>query len=221
MWKNNKLLLFIVSISLVLGGCQMGQGNEESTNPSEMSKKDVPNVRALQDEFTRNFIQSTEEVEKGYYLFLSGTKQYSMLFPKEGAIHPGYSVKDNQYEGFLMSDINENGTDSQIKVNYYANESMENVKEVLEILKGRVDQPLNFEKITTENSEIHYAQFEFDPDVFGLAALIVNLNGDGSVQIVYDTQCTENKSECQAVKTEETDKMIKWIQSIKFVDKEV
>ena len=201
-----------------MGGCQMEKGNGEDISPSEMTGKDLPNVRALQDEFTRNFIQSTKEVEKGYYTFLSGTKRYSMLFPKEGAIHPGYAVKDDQYEGFLMSVINENDTDSQIKVNYYANESLENVKEVLEILEGRVDQPLTFEKITSESSEIHYAPIEFDSDVFGIAALVVSLDGEGSVQIVYDTKCTDNKNECQAIKKDEVNKMIQWVQTIKFYD---
>ena len=148
MWKNHRLILFIISIGLVLGGCQMGKENEKDIKPSEMKAEDLPDVRALQDEFTRSFIESTEEVEPGYYSFLSGTKRYRMLFPKEGAIHEGYGVKDDQFEGFLMSTINDNGTDSQIKINYYAYGTKESVDGGLEMLEGSVEQKLDFEKMT-------------------------------------------------------------------------
>ncbi|GGA40888.1 hypothetical protein [Psychrobacillus lasiicapitis] len=217
MWKNHKPLLFMVGISLVLGGCQIAK--EKKT--SKMQELDLPDVRALQDEFTRGFIESTEEVEKGYYSFLSGTKRYRMLFPKEGVIHQGYGIRDDQFEGFLMSTLNDNGTDSQIKINYYTNESTENAPVVLEILEGRVDQKLEFEKITSESSEVYYAPIEFEPDVFGIAALVVSLNGEGSVQIVYDTQCKNDKNECQQIKEEEIEKMIHWARSFEFVDQEV
>ncbi|MFJ5770915.1 hypothetical protein [Psychrobacillus sp. NPDC093180] len=199
----------------------MAEENGKDIKPSEMQVEDLPNVRALQDEFTRSFIESTEEVEPGYYSFLSGTKRYRMLFPKEGAIHQGYGVKDDQFEGFLMSTINDNGTDSQIKINYYANESIENVPVVLEILEGRVNQKLEFEKITSESSEVYYAPIEFEPDVFGIAALVVSLNGEGSVQIVYDTQCKNDKNECQQIKEKEVDKMVHLVKSVEFIEKEV
>lgn len=221
MWKNHRLILFILSIGLVLGGCQMAEGNGKNIKPSEMKAEDLPNVRALQDEFTRSFIESTEEVEPGYYSFLSGTKRYRMLFPKEGAIHQGYGVKDDQFEGFLMSTINDNGTDSQIKINYYAYGTKESVDGGLEMLEGRVDQKLDFEKVTTENSELYYAPIEFDPDIFGIAGLVVSLNDNGVIQIVYDTQCKKDQNECQKIKEEEVDKMIHWLQSFEFVDKEV
>lgn len=221
MWKNHRLILFIISIGLVLGGCQMGKENEKDIKPSEMKAEDLPDVRALQDEFTRSFIESTEEVEPGYYSFLSGTKRYRMLFPKEGAIHEGYGVKDDQFEGFLMSTINDNGTDSQIKINYYAYGTKESVDGGLEMLEGRVEQKLNFEKILTETTDLYYAPIEFDSDIFGIAALVVNLNDDSVIQIVYDTQCKKDQNECQQIKEEEVDKMIHWLGSIEFVDKEV
>ena len=221
MWNNHSLLVFIVSIGLVLGGCQMGKENEKDIKPSEMKAEDLPNVRALQDEFTRSFIESTEEVESGYYSFLSGTKRYRMLFPKEGVIHPGYGVKDDQFEGFLMSTINDNGTDSQIKINYYAYATKESADGGLEMLEGRVDQKLEFEKITSETADLYYAPIQFDPDLFGIAALIVSLNDNGVIQIVYDTECKKDQNECQQIKEEEVDKMIHWVGSIEFVDKEV
>lgn len=199
----------------------MSKGNGKDIKPSEMKEEDLPEVRALQNEFTRSFIESTEEVEPGYYSFLSGTKRYRMLFPKEGVIHQGYGVKEDQFEGFLMSTVNDNGTDSQIKINYYAYATKESADGGLKMLEGRVDQKLDFEKISSETSDLYYAPIQFDPDIFGIAALIVSLNDNGVIQIVYDTQCKKDQNECQQIKEEEVDKMIHWLGSFEFVDKEV
>ncbi|MFJ5770914.1 hypothetical protein [Psychrobacillus sp. NPDC093180] len=221
MWKNFRLLLCIVIIGLVLGGCQVTKENGKDLKPSEMKTEDLPDVRALQDEFTRSFIESTEEVEPGYYSFLSGTKRYRMLFPKEGAIHQGYGVKEDQFEGFLMSTINDNGTDSQIKINYYAYGTLESVEGGLEMLEGSIGQKLEFEKILSKNTDIYYAPFQFDSETFGIAALVASLNDNGVIQIVYDTQCKKDQNECQQIKEDEVDKMIHWAGSFEFVDQEV
>ncbi|WP_282242201.1 hypothetical protein [Psychrobacillus sp. NEAU-3TGS] len=221
MWKNYSLIVWLVIIGLVMGGCQMGKGSERDIKPLEMKAEDLPDVRALQDEFTRSFIESTEEVEPGYYSFLSGTKQYRMLFPKEGVIHQGYGVKEDQFEGFLMSTINDNGTDSQIKINYYAYATIESVEGGLEMLEGSVGQKLEFEKVKAETSELYYAPFQFDSDTFGIAALVASLKENGVIQIVYDTQCKKDQNECKQIKEEEVDKMIHWAESIEFVDKEI
>lgn len=61
----------------------MGKENEKDIKPSEMKAEDLPDVRALQDEFTRSFIESTEEVEPGYYSFLSGRSVTGCYFQKK------------------------------------------------------------------------------------------------------------------------------------------
>ena len=198
----------------------MAKENSKELKPSEMSVEDIPDVRALQDEFTRGFIQSAEEVEVGYYPFLSGTKKYKMLFPTEGLIHQqGYAIEGDYFEGFLMSVVNENGTDSQIKVNYYSSKTNEFTDRNKQSLEGRVDQKLSFEEIITESSEIYYAPIDFGSDVFGIAAFIQNVESDGAVEIVYDTQCPEDQTECEAIKEDEIHKMIDWIQTIEFINK--
>ena len=41
---------------ILLGGCQVDK-DETSTNPSEIDKEDLPEVRAFNDSFTREFLQ--------------------------------------------------------------------------------------------------------------------------------------------------------------------
>src|SRR5699024_12565849 len=57
---------------------------------SEMDPKDLPNVTAFQDDFTREFMTSTEEVDDGYYLFESKTGGYTMWYPEDAVMNKGY-----------------------------------------------------------------------------------------------------------------------------------
>ncbi len=58
-----------------------------------MDPKDLPDIPAFQDEFTREFMRSTEEVSDGYYLFESKTGGYTLPFPGDGHIDPMYYEK--------------------------------------------------------------------------------------------------------------------------------
>jgi len=67
-------------ILLLLVGCQIGKDKL----PSEMDPKNLPEGRAFEDEFTRSFLQSTEEVIPGYYPFLAKNGRWEMAFPENG-----------------------------------------------------------------------------------------------------------------------------------------
>jgi len=68
------LTLLIIS-TLILGGCDGMDAKKQN------AEEKLPDTIAFQDEFTREFIKSPEEVEDGYYLFESKTGGYTMLFP--------------------------------------------------------------------------------------------------------------------------------------------
>ncbi|KPB04291.1 hypothetical protein AAV98_12875, partial [Bacillus sp. CHD6a] len=63
------MLLGVLSLVTILVGCGM------------QNKEDVPDTVAFQDEFTKDFLQSSEEVVEGHYLFKSRTDGYTVLFP--------------------------------------------------------------------------------------------------------------------------------------------
>src|SRR5699024_1268974 len=87
-----------IVLIILLGGCQMDK-DETSTNPSEIDKENLPDVHAFEDEFTRKFLQSTEETEEGFYPFLSKTKKYKMDFPGGGVIDDrAFSINEKDYE---------------------------------------------------------------------------------------------------------------------------
>ena len=87
--------LILIFLMILLGGCQIGK----EVKPSEMHPNDLPDERAFEDEFTRDFIQSVDETRPGYYPFLSKTGKYKMDFPAGGdIIKRAYSINNDSYE---------------------------------------------------------------------------------------------------------------------------
>src|SRR5699024_4385826 len=67
---------------------------------SSMDSKDLPDVPAFQDEFTREFMSSIDEVSEGYYLFHSKTSGYTLPFPEVAHIDQiHYEKVKDRYEG--------------------------------------------------------------------------------------------------------------------------
>src|SRR5690606_26543949 len=79
-------MLFILMTLLIGGGCDTVGRKDISV----MDSAELPNVVAFQDDFTREFMASTEEVEEGYYLFKSKTGGYTMLYPENAKMDEIY-----------------------------------------------------------------------------------------------------------------------------------
>ena len=150
-------ILFMVSI-ILLGGCQADK-DETSTNPSEIDKEDLPDVHAFDDTFTRDFLQSTEETEEGFYPFLSKTKKYKMDFPGGGVIDDRmYSVKENVHEEVTVSI--EDDTGISMHVIYFADNTKDLLKDDLNRFKKRLGYDGDFEEMKQSDRTLYYAHYE-------------------------------------------------------------
>lgn len=177
-------ILLIVSIVL-LGGCGMS-AEEEVQKPSEMNPEDLPDERAFQDEFTRDFLQSTEESRPGYYPFLSGTGKYEMDFPAGGVIgEKGYSARDAGLESYLIGVEYEDGG-QLINVSYNSIRDKENEEFHLKSIEQNLDENLNFEKITLEDRTIYLAESSTDNDSYYFIGYIQNQEDVGGVEMTFD-----------------------------------
>lgn len=198
----------------------MDTGNG-AQKPAEMDPEDLPDVRAFQDEFTREFLQSTEETRDGYYPFLSGTGRYEMDFPAGGIIgEKSYAEKEKGYEGLLLGVYEENGFESSININYYSHHKLGEENDTLDLLESRLDMELEFHEKEDDHKYIYYSYFEYEDDEsFGVAANVVNKLGTGAIQIVYTTGCETNEGYSTG-KDEMKQKMDIWFNSIKFINNE-
>ncbi|MBF0707729.1 hypothetical protein IQ283_14120 [Alkalihalobacillus hwajinpoensis] len=190
-------------------------GNEQPiTDPEKVSAEDLPDTRAMQDEFTRSFLKSTKEVEEGYYLFQSGIDRFEMYFPNSGLIgEKGYYGKKGS-EQFIIG-IEETHYEIGITMEYARFPRKEDIETSLSVLEGKMDEKRDVEKVMQEGREAYYAKFTND-DLFGYSAYVQNTNETGGIFITYSIKCLETTTEC-----DEEDAFIKWLKSIKFKEEEL
>ena len=140
--KNSWLIGVIILI--FLGGC-----NLMKKDIADMDPKDLPDVPAFQDEFTREFMASTVEVSDGYYLFESQTGGYTLPFPEDAHIDQIHyeKVKDH-YEGIKFGSDSERITGESYTVYVtYENPTKPDEPDIqLSLVKNAVDYEGEFKK---------------------------------------------------------------------------
>src|SRR5699024_3753877 len=192
---------------ILLGGCQVNK-DETSTNPSEIDKDGLPEVRAFNDSFTREFLQSTEETREGYYPFVSGTRNYKIDFPSSGVIGDrSYIKKKNEYEEFPIH-IKE-GTGVKIHINYYSHHRTEQLTADLNRFKKRQGYEGDFKRLEKDNQTLYYTKSEGRGfrDYLGY---VQNEKGMGGIEIVYEIDCQdEKKAICEKNKQSDKERAMK------------
>ncbi|MDQ0231215.1 hypothetical protein [Metabacillus malikii] len=86
-------LYVIVGALIFAGGCTMKK---------EVEPMEWPKTPAFQDEDTRQMLDSTKEVQEGYYLYTSKTGGYTMLWPVDAKLD-SYDNKGDTYEKIILS----------------------------------------------------------------------------------------------------------------------
>ena len=193
--------------------------NENQTKkPLEMNPDELPDGRAFEDEFTRGFLQSTEETRPGYYPFLSGTGQYEMDFPVGGIVgENSYALKERDYEGLSIGVDNYNGTESFIKINYDSLHEAGREKAILHMINLQFDEELEFETFASENSTLYLSYFEEEDDTYyAFAGFLQNEGETGGIKIIYETRCSSGKDECKEMKEKNKNRIKEHIESIQF-----
>ncbi|WP_054711590.1 hypothetical protein [Bacillus sp. JCM 19041] len=98
--KKLKAIAVVMTL-FFLGGCgALGNSSEEEPKrPAEMDPEDLPQVDAFQKEFSRQFMESIDEVEEGYYLMRSGIDAFTIYFPEDATLmENGYGYDGNHFE---------------------------------------------------------------------------------------------------------------------------
>ncbi|NWO15211.1 hypothetical protein [Virgibacillus sp.] len=193
--------------------------SEKTKKPSEMNPEDLPDVRAFQDEFTRGFLQSTEETRPGYYPFLSGTGKYEMDFPEGGMIDKrDYFADDKEYEEYsvrIPSDIVGGG---DITIFYYSDDRTDELDMNLESFNSRIGEDINYKKIAGDGQSLYYGNID-KSEFYAYAGYVQNETADGALEIVYQIDCRQElKEKCNKNKTENEKYVLDWLKTIRFID---
>src|SRR5699024_9382283 len=150
------LYLFVSGGIILIGGCGFME-----KNVADMDPKDLPDVSAFQDDFTREFMTSTEPVEDGYYEFESKTGGYTMNFPENALMSKGYyERKKDTFERFSFGEeINQENSN----IPYYVIATYDNFHKekdssrLLNLLSRAVNFEGEYEEFTHENNTIFFA----------------------------------------------------------------
>ncbi|WLR61488.1 hypothetical protein [Guptibacillus hwajinpoensis] len=189
----------------------------QTTDPAKVDAENLPSVRAFEDKFTREFLQSIEETRDGYYPFKSKTNHYVMDFPEGGLVgERGYSLQDNS-ESYLVG-VEGEDTDSQISIKYLGFMKHEFKDSRIETLIDSSEATLKFDTKDLDDRSISTAFFKEDNGYFGYVGLIQNSIGNGAVEVTYTSECKENVSKCEEVMNREKNIILDWIHSIKFIN---
>ncbi|USY53367.1 hypothetical protein NIZ91_11415 [Bacillus sp. 1780r2a1] len=225
--KRKRIILVLLS-SLVVGGCQMSDEQSIETKsldqkPSEVATEELPNTRALQDEFTREMIKSTKETEKGYYTLESKTGVYEMLFPTGGGIDGiGYTRKGESNETFLAGIMYDDKEEAELRIKYtnVLSNDETGIEYAKEFLTNNIGENMTFDRIDGKGKVAYVAPFktkEFGS--YGYGAYIHPNEGWGGVQIIYSTRCTDKTKPCDPQEETFKKRAYKLISSVEFLNK--
>lgn len=205
-----------------MGGCS--RSNEKNTvSPSEMEPNELPDVPAFQDEFTRDFLQSTEQTKEGYYSLLSGSNSFTMYFPEDMVISKeSYDIQsDDKGETIIISYPSHQGKAFIIQsLNYsHSQLSAEDSKEQMVNSAGR---ELNFQTIESSNEKQHIEIAEYEDDSLSIIEALIWNDNNEAIQSHTTFTCKEetNKEECTESKEIQKEKALDMLKSIQLKDDE-
>src|SRR5699024_592197 len=153
-----------------------------------------------QDEFTREFLQSTKASRPGYYPFLSGTGAFEMDFPAEGKLgEKSYHIREKNYEALTIGVGNSQSNITHIiTLTYYGHLEEDLHKESrLGQLQSTLGEALDFNRVEDDKAIYYIASFENDNkdftfETFGQAAFIFNQKARGGIEVIYSSDCEED-----------------------------
>ncbi|WP_152658124.1 hypothetical protein [Oceanobacillus sp. CFH 90083] len=159
---NQKLTIYSVLLLLLilgLGGCKDMGGEEKEENIMEMSVEELPDVTAFRDEFTREFMISTEPIKEGYYLFQSKTGGYTMMYPENARLdNLYYESPSDGYEAIQYTEnVEEKEYEYVVRVTYNHGERANNLEELKVLMESRTNYNGEYETIDSEDKIINYA----------------------------------------------------------------
>ncbi len=204
----------------------------QDVRPKDIDPEYLPDVPAFQDEATREFLVSTEEVEPGFYLMESRLEGYQMMFPENGVFSVDFSsISDQNVETFTFKDTS---MDKDIhvsgQVRYHRNQSyLANIDFMLNSVKGRNGYEGKFEKSSTEDKDIYHGEELLTveagdniSDVYRYVGYIESKENDFlAIDYNFSIFCFNDKEEvCLSGVNAKKDQVEKMIDSISFINQE-
>ncbi|WP_226669689.1 hypothetical protein [Metabacillus litoralis] len=188
----------------------------------EVDQKELPITAAFQDDFTKSLLDSSQEVEEGYYLFNSKTGGYSMLWPKNAVTDgpPFYQKTKDSFEKIIFYERNEDENYRYSFSTTYSTYGESVIDSSLGNLSDSVGYDGEYEKIETEKTRIYYAKsedsFEGSTTHF-FFGYITSKETQKGLEYVFSAECIDSSSSnCNIDINKEEKKALHYMKTVKF-----
>ncbi|KEZ49282.1 hypothetical protein [Metabacillus indicus] len=211
-----RIVQFYILIFLaVTGGCGMNseQGNER------VNQESLPETRAFKDEFTREFMKSTEETEDGFYTFKSKTKGYTMLFPVNAEISTmDYEQIKSSYEALSYSEkVHKENISYFMTVNFEDSSDTDDIQINLGILSDVSGYEGDYKEYTSGEKTIYFGEKRNEEDgYYSYAAYVTSDGSNKAVSLNYHSRCLDKGTSCELPGPGEKEKIKRIAESLKF-----
>ncbi|WP_454098310.1 hypothetical protein [Metabacillus sp. SLBN-84] len=210
-----RIMLFFILLFLFAGGCEMSK----EKNKGKANQESIPETEAFKDEFTREFIKSTEETEEGYYTFESKTKGYTILFPRSAVVSTGdYEAVKDQFESLSFGEKQIDEKISYfIKLSYEDNSSTRDIDTKLELLSNGVEYKGEYKKAVQGDYMIYSSDAGLKyPEYYYYLAYIKSAASDQAIRFTYFSNCIVEEKSCELITEKGKNRINKILNSIEF-----
>ncbi|MCK0470563.1 hypothetical protein [Halalkalibacter sp. APA_J-10(15)] len=195
----------LVLVMMVTGGCMMN----------------APDVPAFEDEFTREFMKSTKEVEEGFYLFESKTGGYTIWFPENAVTEPAYYYREgDQRESLSIKELYGDNLIYRARLRYEDSPLTNSIDTQLTLLSSYVNYEGKYEEFQYENNTYYYAKsvFEIDnePKAYHFFSYIKSNSFEKSVKFIYEVTCYTFEEPCTIDVDLQEEHALKLMKAIEF-----
>ncbi|MDQ0231213.1 hypothetical protein [Metabacillus malikii] len=207
----------LVGTLIFAGGC---------TTKKEVERKEWPETPAFQDEDTRKMLDSTEEVQDGYYLYTSKTGGYSMLWPVD-AIKQSYQNNGNAFEKVIFSGSNAKENYIYDVYTTFDNSSPESYIDIfLSNLSSTLEYNGDYKEIRDDNKSIYLAKKktpiktsdEREYLVYSYFSYIRDNKTEQGFEYIYSIGCYEdaNVRDCAIDENKEEERALMLMKTVNF-----
>lgn len=212
-----KVILFALLSILALVGC--GVQNHDVTQKGSSQQSDAA---ALQDEFTREFIDTSVEVEEGYLQFQSKIGGYTMLYPENAIADPmTYETSGETFELMKFGSEKNNNLSLLVYASYNKNKDTNEADLYLELLSSKYKYYGEYEKIELVDKNIYLATKKHNTKKNGLSSFSVlgfvqSKSSNQAVRYEYNQICYETEKGCNYKENDIINEALKLMESITF-----
>jgi len=178
----------------------------ENSGTNKETKTKLPDTIAAQDEYTRSFLVSTDEVADGHYAFKTWTEAYTMWIPTDATLDSSfYEKREKHWEKFLYAWL-----DDEENLSYGVYGQFEDRPDSEEIGLQHLSDFAKFEgdysKSEDENNIYYYGERIYEAGleeevkipVYSYIGFIKDKNSDKALGILFDHHCSDWTLNCEA-----------------------